>query len=188
MRPAEPQIASQEPVLEPLGRAEQRIRLAPQRAYAELERAPLIVEWIHDDVEVVVEDEAIDVVSAEVVGPDLRGMGIDGATADVEVIGIIRDPADRPNGRRRVVAGRPLPVERNRGCAAPPRVVERAVESDRPGGGPDREGRRRRHAAPGRGDGRLSDDQHDGSEDEHAPNATAGAYAAAAPASAPEPT
>src|SRR3989442_10122474 len=72
------------PVLEPLGGAEQRIRLAAQRAHAELESAPLIVEWIDDDDEVIVEDEAIDVVSAEVVGPDLRGMGSEGPTANVE--------------------------------------------------------------------------------------------------------
>src|SRR5207249_11591733 len=104
-----------------------------------------------------------DVVAAEVVGPDLRGMGIEGATAGVEVIGVIRDPADRPNGRGRVVTGRPLPVEGNLGCAAPPRVVERAVESDRPGGGPDRERRRRRRVAPGGDAGRPSHDQCDGS-------------------------
>src|SRR6266849_583572 len=173
------------PVLEPLGRAEQRIRLAAQRAHAELEGTPLIVEWIDDDVEVIVENEAINVVSAEVVGPDLRGMGIEGATADIEVIGVIRDPAHRPHRWGRVVTGRPLPVEGNLGCAAPPRVVERAVESDRPGRGPDRERRWGRHAAPSRDDRRLSGEQHDGSEGEHGPNATAAARAARARASPP---
>src|SRR6266849_463487 len=79
------------PVLEPLGRAEQRIRLAAQRAHAELEGTPLIVEWIDDDIEVIVQDEAVDVVAAEVVGSDLRWTGIEGPTANVEVIGVICD-------------------------------------------------------------------------------------------------
>src|SRR3989454_6164540 len=163
------------PVLEPLGRTEQRIRLAPQRAHAELEPAPLIAERIDDDVEVVVEDEALDVVAAEVAGPDLRGMGIERATADVEAIGVIRNPAHRPHGWRRVVARCPLPFERNLGCAAPSRVVEQAVQPDGPRGGPDRERRRRGQAAPGRDDGRLSGDQHEGSGNEHYAAAAAGA-------------
>ncbi len=163
------------PVLEPLGRAEQRIRLAPQRIHAELEAAPLIVERIDDDVEVVVEDEAVDVVAAEVAGPDLRGMGIERATADVEAIGVIRDPADRPHGWRRVVARCPLPIERNLGRAAPSRVVERAVQSDGPLSGPDRKRRRGGQVAPGRDDGRLGGHQREGSGNEHYAAAAAGA-------------
>jgi hypothetical protein len=95
----------------------------------------------------VVPDETLDVVAAEVVGPDLLGPGIEPPAAHVEAALVIGDPADRPDGRERVVAWCPLPVERDLRRAEPSRVVQRSVDPDGSRRALDGEGRRPRHLA-----------------------------------------
>src|SRR5262249_32260817 len=94
-------------------------------------------EWIEQYQKVIVNWKSVEVVAVGQVRTDLRGIWIEGVAPNIEIAGIVGDPAVGLHRRRRIIPGEPLVENRNPGRILPRGFVEPAVNVDRSGGRTD---------------------------------------------------
>jgi hypothetical protein len=139
--------------------AEIGVGLDGQGVDAELETPALVVEGIHHDADMIVQDEAVRIVAVHEVGPDLPGLGVEAPECDVEIMRVVGHQAFGPDRGRDVVPGLPFEREGDDRGRLPGLLFEASIHLDSGGRPPDLEPRRLDPLPVGFVGGRLGPDR-----------------------------